>query len=123
MRGEFPNAIVYPNGKILLIPDTHLEAVCHDADLRDFWADQNCTLKYGSWTYDGNKIDLKFFGAEVDVSEFRKTNPIKVKLYKVSHLTRTFSQRAAVSRLATKFLSLLAPPGNPVENHKFHFRS
>ena len=35
VRGEFPNAIVYPNGKILLIPDTHLEAVCHDADLRD----------------------------------------------------------------------------------------
>ena len=34
MRGEYPNAIVYPNGKILLIPDTHLEAVCHEADLR-----------------------------------------------------------------------------------------
>ena len=34
VRGEYPNAIVYPNGKILLIPDTHLEAVCHEADLR-----------------------------------------------------------------------------------------
>ena len=34
VRGEFANAIVYPNGKILLIPDTHLEAVCHEADLR-----------------------------------------------------------------------------------------
>ena len=34
VRGEFSNAIVYPNGKILLIPDTHLEAICHEADLK-----------------------------------------------------------------------------------------
>lgn len=57
--------------------------------LRDFWAEQNCTLKYGSWTYDGNLIDLKFFGdeTEVDVSEFRGTNPIKVGP-RQSHLFR-----------------------------------
>ena len=52
-----------------------------DLPLRDFWAEQNCTLKYGSWTYDGNLVDIKFFGdeTEVDVSEFRRTNPIKVR--------------------------------------------
>ena len=73
--------------------------------LRDFWADQNCTLKYGSWTYDGDKIDVKFFGeeTEVDVSEFRKTNPIKVKRSRVSRITQN----------TDNILASWRPLGNP----------
>ena len=60
------------------MPDAHLEAVCAEADLDDFWGMQECTLKFGSWTYDGNLIDLKFYEKALDDEDFDKSSPVKV---------------------------------------------
>ncbi len=81
MEGEYSNALIYPNGKVLIVPDLRLEAMCHEANLKDFWAPQNCTLKFGSWTYDGNIVNLKLFEGidDMDLSEFRKNAPIEVR--------------------------------------------
>ena len=36
------------------------KSTCH-IDIRWFpFDDQECTMKFGSWTYDGTKIDLQF---------------------------------------------------------------
>ena len=39
---------------------------------------QNCTLRFGSWTYDGNQIDLVFYKHEVDLDDFEERSPVKV---------------------------------------------
>ncbi len=84
--GVFSNALIYPNGKVLIVPDAHLEALCHEADLEDFWAPQNCTLKYGSWTYDGNMVNLDLFsGMEAwDFKEFSKNAPVEVRWHHIT---------------------------------------
>ena len=37
---------------------------------------QTCTLKFGSWTYDGTKVDLGFFDDldEVDITDYMPSN-------------------------------------------------
>ena len=37
---------------------------------------QTCTLKFGSWTYDGTKVDLDFFDnlVEVDITDYMPSN-------------------------------------------------
>ena len=60
------------------MPDAHIEAVCAEANLDDFWGMQECTLKFGSWTYDGNLIDLKFYKKALDDEDFDKSSPVKV---------------------------------------------
>ena len=60
------------------MPDAHIEAVCAEANLDDFWGMQECTLKFGSWTYDGNQIDLQFYKNAVDEEDFDKASPVKV---------------------------------------------
>ena len=39
---------------------------------------QECTLKFGSWTYDGNLIDLRFYKKALDDEDFDKSSPVKV---------------------------------------------
>ena len=76
---------------------------------RDFWAEQNCTLKYGSWTYDGNMIDIKFFGdeTEVDVSEFRSTNPIKVEAWPFTVSPLRTSKKVSLKATVTLSICVL----------------
>ena len=52
--------------------------MCAEANLDDFWGMQECTLKFGSWTYDGNHIDLRFYKNAVDLDDFDKASPVKV---------------------------------------------
>ncbi len=33
--------------------------------------DQYCTMKFGSWTYDGSKINLTTMGDEIDISTYQ----------------------------------------------------
>ncbi|GFN81654.1 acetylcholine receptor subunit alpha-like 1 [Plakobranchus ocellatus] len=53
-----PLAVVSADGTVLYIPNQRIRFRCN---LEDFEKPQgaNCTLKYGSWTHDGNKISLK----------------------------------------------------------------
>ncbi|XP_040563499.1 neuronal acetylcholine receptor subunit alpha-3 [Lepeophtheirus salmonis] len=76
IQEEF-NAIVYSNGKILYVPDTKLRIDCDNANLTDIWAVNECTIKYGSWTFDNDMMELVQFKDPVDISEFVKLCPIK----------------------------------------------
>ena len=60
--------------------------MCTEANLDDFWGMQECTLKFGSWTYDGNLIDLRFYKNAVDDEDFDKSSPVKVCLRPTVHV-------------------------------------
>ncbi len=49
-------AVVSSDGTVLWIPPSRLESSC-SLDLRRFpFDEQTCVLKFGSWTFDGNKV-------------------------------------------------------------------
>ncbi|XP_040563472.1 neuronal acetylcholine receptor subunit alpha-6 [Lepeophtheirus salmonis] len=76
IQEEF-NAVVYSNGKVLYVPDTKLRLYCDNANLTDVWAVHECNIKYGSWTFDNNLMELVEIKHPVDVSEFVKFCPMK----------------------------------------------
>lgn len=67
--------IVEHTGAIQQIPPGMFKSTCH-INIRWFPFDtQACTLKFGSWTYDGTKIDLRFLdGIEEGYQEEFKPN-------------------------------------------------
>ncbi|KAF2894306.1 hypothetical protein ILUMI_11868 [Ignelater luminosus] len=62
------HCVVKENGEIIWVPPTLLVALC-DFNLR-YWPfdTQTCSLKFGSWTYDGSEIDIKNFDPSTDLS-------------------------------------------------------
>ncbi|XP_064635186.1 neuronal acetylcholine receptor subunit alpha-7-like [Lineus longissimus] len=56
-----PNAVVNSNGDILWIPIQQLKSSC-TINLFRFPRDSHkCELKFGSWTFDGTKLDLQMY--------------------------------------------------------------
>ncbi|CAF0786011.1 unnamed protein product [Adineta ricciae] len=54
-------ATVYYNGTVLWKPMSIFKSTCQ-IDIRRFPYDrQNCTMKFGSWTYDSSKVNLQFY--------------------------------------------------------------
>jgi hypothetical protein len=101
--GVGSNVLVYPTGSVLYVPDVHIEAVCNEADLDNFWSEQNCTLKFGSWTVDGATMNLKIYdnATEMDVSEYSKTSPLKIV--------------SALAKLETKYYDCCPEPYQDVQ--------
>ena len=53
-------AVVGYNGDVLWLPAAIFRSTC-SVDILYFPFDiQVCTLKFGSWTYDGHKLDIDF---------------------------------------------------------------
>lgn len=55
------NTVLYPSGKILFIPPCKMTSQCELSLRRHPYGNQECTLKFGSWTFDGNVLDVQFF--------------------------------------------------------------
>ena len=69
-------AVVSNSGLVLWIPMSIFKSTC-TIDITNFPFDiQTCTMKFGSWTYDGFKLNLEFYGdqEEVDVTDYIKSN-------------------------------------------------
>lgn len=63
-------AIVKYNGLITWTPPASYKSAC-TMDVTYFPFDrQNCTMKFGSWTYDGNMVDLLLMDTQVDRKDF-----------------------------------------------------
>ncbi|NXN98990.1 ACHA6 protein, partial [Rhinopomastus cyanomelas] len=63
-------ALLRYNGMITWTPPAIFKSSC-PMDITFFPFDhQNCSLKFGSWTYDKAKIDLLIIGSKVDMNEF-----------------------------------------------------
>ncbi|XP_057205424.1 neuronal acetylcholine receptor subunit beta-3b [Triplophysa rosa] len=62
--------IVRYNGLITWTPPASYKSAC-TMDVTFFPFDrQNCSMKFGSWTYDGNMVDLVLVNQQVDRSDF-----------------------------------------------------
>lgn len=63
-------AIVRYNGLITWTPPASYKSAC-TMDVTFFPFDrQNCSMKFGSWTYEGNMVDLVLVNQQVDRSDF-----------------------------------------------------
>lgn len=63
-------AIVRYNGAITWTPPASYKSACA-MDVTFFPFDrQNCTMKFGSWTYDGHMVDLVLMDIQVDRKDF-----------------------------------------------------
>ena len=73
-------AVVSSTGDVLWIPPAIYKSSC-SIDITHFpFDDQTCTLKFGSWTYDGFKLDIEFFDGldAVDLNDYIESNEWKV---------------------------------------------
>ncbi|KAJ4444374.1 hypothetical protein ANN_06166, partial [Periplaneta americana] len=65
------HCLAYPNGEVLWVPPSQFQVFC-DLDMRLWPFDtQYCHLTLGSWTYDGDHIDILLdkYGADVQLME------------------------------------------------------
>ena len=64
--------LVYPDGSVQAIPPASFEALC-PLDLR-YWPydTQSCTLKIGSWTQDGESLEMSLLNNITEV--YRELN-------------------------------------------------
>ena len=63
---------VLSNGTIKWIPSAIYKSSC-EVDMTNFpFDDKTCLYKFGSWTYDGYKVDLDFLGnsSDIDMMEY-----------------------------------------------------
>jgi len=69
---KFPtNAVVYSTGEVSWIPIGLFISAC-SIDIQWFpFDDQHCTMKFGSWTYDGTKINLTANAASIDMDTYK----------------------------------------------------
>ncbi|XP_022237264.1 neuronal acetylcholine receptor subunit alpha-7-like isoform X3 [Limulus polyphemus] len=67
----FPtNVVVQHNGSCSYIPPGIFKSTCK-IDITWFpFDDQKCVMKFGSWTYDGNSLDLLLSSDEADLSNY-----------------------------------------------------
>uniref|UniRef100_A0A672N411 Cholinergic receptor, nicotinic, beta 3b (neuronal) n=1 Tax=Sinocyclocheilus grahami TaxID=75366 RepID=A0A672N411_SINGR len=66
-----PDIVLYENFGILFYIYIYIYIWMYTMDVTFFPFDrQNCSMKFGSWTYDGNMVDLVLVNQQVDRSDF-----------------------------------------------------
>jgi len=72
------NALIYPDGEALYIPPVSLKVICHNFS-HSAWpqGEQECSIKLGSWTYDGLVLNLTLFNNkhEIDLTDMSQSSP------------------------------------------------
>ncbi|XP_032088317.1 neuronal acetylcholine receptor subunit alpha-5 [Thamnophis elegans] len=69
-EGTSTKAIVKHDGTIVWTPPANFKSSC-TIDVTYFPFDlQNCSMKFGSWTYDGSQVDIILVDEEVDKRDF-----------------------------------------------------
>ena len=67
------NIVVYSDGKCSWIPPGLFISAC-SINIRWFpFDEQKCKMKFGSWTYDGNKINLTGKMDKIDISSYQES--------------------------------------------------
>jgi len=64
------NAVIFSSGMVVFIPFMEFKSHCN-VNFNDWpWGEQNCTMIFGSWTYDMANVNVKGFnfGGEGDTT-------------------------------------------------------
>ena len=76
--------IIYPSGKVIWVPSQWLEVKCdNEINMDDIWAQQDCRIKFGSWTFDGTTMNVTHYNTEwneKDMKEYQLNCPIDVRM-------------------------------------------
>jgi nicotinic acetylcholine receptor len=71
------NTVIWPNGNVMFIPPCKMTSTCKLNLRREPYGEQKCSMKLGSWTYDGNILDLQLRNggnSSFDLSQFELNN-------------------------------------------------
>lgn len=71
------HCLVYDNGEVLWVPPAQFTVLCQ-LNLR-YWPfdTQECYMKFGSWTYNGDQIDLTIMNNATEV----EVTTLTIKLF------------------------------------------
>jgi nicotinic acetylcholine receptor len=74
------NVLIYSTGKVLWVPPCHLQSFCNLTLSRTPFKEQTCTLKFGSWTFDGLTLGLDFWENKklVDTNDFAGSSKFEI---------------------------------------------
>jgi len=74
------NVLIYPTGKVLWVPPCKMTSTCQLKLKREPYGEQECTLKFGSWTMDGYALDMSFYGgnATIDLSQLHNSSGFEI---------------------------------------------
>lgn len=83
------NAILSYNGHVIWVPPSQFPVFC-ELNMRLWPFDtQKCTLILGSWTYDGNKIDLADEGVSTEL--IVQNHEWEIKQFRANRNTKTYA--------------------------------
>jgi nicotinic acetylcholine receptor, invertebrate len=68
------NAVIYHNGVVEYLPPTKLKSTCQIQIEQFPFDEQNCTLEFGTWTYDESLINLIPLGDEAQLDAYIENN-------------------------------------------------
>lgn len=74
------NMLVYATGKVLWVPPCHFSSYCQNTLRQHPYDPQTCTLKFGSWTFDSDTMDINFYKniTTVDIGDIWENRSWKV---------------------------------------------
>jgi len=74
------NVLIYSSGKVLWVPPCKMTSTCHLNLRREPYGENMCSFKFGSWTFDGNILDIQLFNktAGMDVSNIINTSGFEI---------------------------------------------
>ncbi|CAL8086703.1 unnamed protein product [Orchesella dallaii] len=74
------NVLIFPSGEVLWVPPCKLISCCHLTLKKHPYGEQVCRLKFGSWTFDGNVLDLDFYKGKktMDLSDLSNTSGFEI---------------------------------------------
>ena len=69
-------AIINSNGTVKWRPPSIFKSTCQISIQKFPYDQQNCSMKFGSWTYDGDSIDIQFYEGleEINRNEYTESN-------------------------------------------------
>jgi len=76
-RNEPSMALIYPNGEVLWIPPVDIKVICANFSYTAGPMDeQECNIKLGSWTHDGDIIGLTLYDKkeQMDLTDFANSS-------------------------------------------------
>jgi len=80
MRCWDSNVLIYPSGEVLWVPPCKIFSHCKLNLKREPYGEQTCSMKFGSWTFDGLTMDMNFYDnkTHVDLSDYRKSTQFEI---------------------------------------------
>jgi len=74
------NVLIYPSGKLLWVPPCKMTSTCNLKLRKHPYGEQECSMKFGSWTFDGNVLDVQFYNktSEIELDNLHNSSGFEI---------------------------------------------